>query len=57
MLEPKGDIKKRLKGGASPDLADALALTFAYPVATREQRTMSRGSGAADYDPYAINRS
>lgn len=31
LLEPKEEIKKRL--GRSPDLADALALTFAYPVA------------------------
>jgi hypothetical protein len=31
-LESKDDIKKRLKDGASPDLADALALTFAAPV-------------------------
>lgn len=32
VLEPKDEIKKRLQGGASPDLADALALTFAMPV-------------------------
>lgn len=31
LMEPKEQIKKRL--GRSPDLADALALTFAYPVA------------------------
>lgn len=30
VLEPKDDIKKRLK--VSPDLGDALALTFAFPV-------------------------
>lgn len=33
VLESKDDIKKRLQGGQSPDLADALALTFAAPVA------------------------
>lgn len=33
MLEPKDKIKERI--GVSPDLADALALTFAYPVAPR----------------------
>jgi len=33
VLESKDDIKERLQGGASPDLADALALTFASPVA------------------------
>lgn len=35
VLEPKEDIKERLQGGASPDIADALALTFAAPVATK----------------------
>ena len=34
-LESKEDIKKRLSGGASPDIADALALTFAAPVSRR----------------------
>jgi hypothetical protein len=33
ILEPKDDIKKR--GLPSPDLGDALALTFAHPVAKR----------------------
>lgn len=32
VLESKDDIKKRLKDGASPDIADGLALTFAAPV-------------------------
>ena len=32
-LEKKEDMKKR--GLASPDCADAVALTFAYPVAPR----------------------
>lgn len=36
VLESKDDIKKRLQGGASPDLADALALTFAAPVSKRQ---------------------
>ncbi|MCC7304751.1 MAG: terminase [Alphaproteobacteria bacterium] len=35
MLEPKDDIKKR--GLPSPDLGDALALTFASPVEKREK--------------------
>lgn len=35
VLESKDEIKKRLKSGASPDLADGLALTFAFPVARR----------------------
>lgn len=33
LLESKDDIKKRLPAAGSPDLADALALTFAMPVA------------------------
>lgn len=32
VLESKDDIKARLKGESSPDIADALALTFAAPV-------------------------
>jgi hypothetical protein len=35
-LESKDDIKKR--GMRSPDLADALALTFAFPVASASRR-------------------
>lgn len=51
-LESKDDIKKR--GQKSPDLADALALTFAMPVAPRtafgQRQSMSMVS---DYDPFA----
>jgi hypothetical protein len=49
-LESKKDMKAR--GVASPDAADAIALTFAYPVASREYnsqtttRTSSTGRGA-----------
>ena len=39
-LEPKEDVKERL--GRSPDVADALALTFAYPVAPRDGRRRAR---------------
>jgi hypothetical protein len=54
-LESKKDMKKR--GMPSPDTADALALTFAYPV----QPNANAGRAAAgnqqqvlsDYDPYA----
>jgi phage terminase large subunit len=51
-LEKKSEVKKRT--GVSPDIADALGLTFAQPVAPAElrrelqQRTHARG---ADYDP------
>lgn len=54
LLEKKKDIKKRT--GVSPDIADALALTFAQPVAPREMmHLMEKRSAAgqkADYDPY-----
>lgn len=54
-LEKKADMKKR--GLSSPDIADALALTFAYPV----QASRQAGRAAAnrtprvvhDYDPYS----
>ena len=59
VLEAKDEIKKRLQGGASPDIADALALTFAYPVRKRlpkeiEERT--KRNNRDDYDPYAQER-
>jgi hypothetical protein len=58
LIEPKEMMKARL--GHSPDHADALACTFAYPVASRSdvdralhpfdlQRQM--GKARADYDP------
>jgi phage terminase large subunit len=54
-LESKDEIKKRLQGGASPDIADALALTFAYPVGKRlplEVRVRLKPVSQLDYDPY-----
>lgn len=49
-LERKEDMKKR--GLSSPDIADALALTFAVPVAARSIGADERGSGyVSDYDP------
>lgn len=42
MLEPKDDIKKR--GLPSPDLGDALACTFAFPV--RKERNLAREAAA-----------
>ena len=39
LLEPKEAIKKRLSG-ASPDMGDALALTFAFPVLNRRTRNV-----------------
>jgi hypothetical protein len=52
-IEPKDAVKKRL--GRSPDLADALALTFALPDRPAQLRglpTRPRTS-VNDYDPYA----
>ena len=52
-LEKKEDMKRR--GLSSPDLADALALTFAYPVAPKGMAG-HRGESAKkrrEYNPYA----
>ena len=53
LLEKKKDIKART--GTSPDIADAIALTFAQPVLPRDAREHHRnGAGATnvtDYDP------
>ena len=54
VLESKDEIKKRLQGGGSPDIADALALTFSFAVSKQlprevRDRITKRGS---DYDPY-----
>lgn len=59
LLEPKEVIKKRL--GFSPDIADALALTFALadmPAAASPQGLMQRlqGNHKADYDPMSEDR-
>jgi hypothetical protein len=56
ILEAKEDMKKR--GLASPDLADALALTFALPVGRSnhaEQITgrVGQGTVSPDHDPFA----
>jgi hypothetical protein len=52
ILEKKEDMKKR--GLASPDLADALALTFAYPVAATDHRWQLTGKPRHQYqyDPF-----
>ena len=56
LLEKKEDMKRR--GLASPDNGDALALTFAYPVAPSDHRAAVRRSGTShshqvEYDPVA----
>lgn len=52
LLEPKDVMKVKLK--RSPDLADALALTFAASVAGRNTSPMvPRRTAEAEYDPFA----
>ncbi len=52
LLEPKETIKAKLL--RSPDLADALALTFAATVAPRRVGpVIPRKAEAADYDPFS----
>ena len=55
MIESKDQIKKRL--GFSPDLADALALTFAWPDqpgrAGMAMRNPMAGRAVMEYDPHA----
>ncbi len=43
-LEPKDKIKEKI--GKSPDLADSLALTFAYPVMPRDMKLNKKLSKA-----------
>lgn len=50
LLEKKEDMEKR--GMASPDWADALALTFAYPVAPGAVSAISGGGLTSEYDPF-----
>lgn len=51
LIEPKDSIKQRI--GRSPDYADSLALTFAYPVNPR-QTPPPGGVKSGEYDPYAL---
>jgi len=58
VLESKDQIKKRLQGAGSPDLADALALTFALPVAKKVPEDIyikrrNETTQKAEYDPYS----
>ena len=52
-LESKDEIRKRLPDSGSPDIADALALTYAQPVKTKTDRVAIKP--AQEYDPYALN--
>lgn len=48
-LEKKADMKKR--GISSPDIADALALTFSYPVVSRSIDRQQEQEADDNYDP------
>lgn len=56
-LESKDDIKERI--GVSPDLADALAITFAQPIMPRPRGPLAGlidpgvGRAVTDYDPFS----
>jgi hypothetical protein len=63
VLEPKDKIKER--GGRSPDIADALALTFAAPVYKKGAMAKNRApyfdrdkyfSNYDEYDPFRISK-
>jgi hypothetical protein len=56
VLEPKDDVKKRIQ--RSPDMGDALALSFAHPVAARKHGLFLPHGGAPnnaqrEHDPLA----
>lgn len=50
-LEAKDEIKKRRGDAGSPDLADALALTFSQPIAHKDMMRVLPQRGD-DYDPF-----
>ncbi|HZX69757.1 MAG TPA: hypothetical protein VFE77_02980 [Rhodanobacter sp.] len=56
-LEAKADMKERLGSGAgSPDLADALATTFAAEVAiARPEELAAASRGVQDFDPFKLD--
>ena len=49
-LERKADMKKR--GVRSPDVGDALALTYAYPVVARAMMQREEDRQVDEYDPF-----
>lgn len=50
VLEKKTDMKRR--GLSSPDIADALALTFAVPIAPRDQGVQAKAAIVSDHFQY-----
>lgn len=49
LIEKKSDMKKR--GASSPDRAEALCLTFAYPAVGRSMQVLKDERELAEYDP------
>ncbi|WP_316859943.1 hypothetical protein [uncultured Cohaesibacter sp.] len=52
LLEKKEDMKKR--GISSPDIADALALTYSYPVIAHAIQQAEEDRQADEYDPFGF---
>lgn len=52
VLESKDDIKERLVDAGSPDIADALCLTFAAPVQPRPQGVAAMAKKGERFDPF-----
>lgn len=50
-IESKDHMKKR--GVSSPNRADALALSFAFPIVKKSNRITSQKKNMNDYDPFA----
>lgn len=55
LVEPKDQVKARL--GRSPDLADGLAVTFAFPIAPRGRHGGKTPGAVDEWDPMAQVRS
>lgn len=51
-LESKDQIKERLMG-SSPDIGDALCVSFAHPVVRRPRGEKGRVANKREYDPYS----
>ncbi len=54
LLESKEDMRRR--GAESPDIADALALTFALPVAMSDPALDGNATVESEYNPYSDER-
>lgn len=53
MLVPKEDMEK--EGFDSPDIADELAMTFAWPVSPKAWRRRAAQPAMQNYDPYGLD--